>query len=107
MAQTEYKGRHDKLAKVHVIHWESKWLQNGTTMFRRKLKVKILWEFIIQTDHVTEQRHPDVVVLDKRKKMRHLIDIAVSGDIRVASKETEKIQKYQDLARELRKICQV
>ncbi len=28
-------------------------------------------------------------------------------DIRVAKKETEKIQKYQDLARELRKIWQV
>ena len=29
------------------------------------------------------------------------------GDIRVAAKEMDKIQKYQDLARELRKIWQV
>ncbi len=31
----------------------------------------------------------------------------MSGDIRVAKKETEKIQKNQDLARELRKILQM
>ncbi len=39
--------------------------------------------------------------------MCHLIDIAVPGDISVASKEVDKIRKYQDLARELRKIWQV
>ena len=33
--------------------------------------------------------------------MCHLIDIAVPGDSRVASKENEKVQKYQDLAKEL------
>ena len=47
--------------------------------------------------------------------MCHVIDIAVPGDIRVAvlgdlrvaSKEMDKIQKYQNWARELRKIWQV
>ena len=64
--------------------------------------VKILWDFNIQTDHVIEHRRPDVVVLDKHEKMCHLIDIhvAVPGD-RVEVKENEKVQKYQDLAREL------
>ena len=41
-------------------------------------------------------RRPDVVVLDKHDKMCHLIDIAVPGNSRVASKENEKVQKYQD-----------
>ena len=45
--------------------------------------------------------------MDKHEKMCHLIDIAVPGDSRVASKENEKVQKYQDLARELRKLWQV
>ncbi len=39
--------------------------------------------------------------------MCHLIGIAVPGGTRVATKETEKIQKYQDLARELCQIWQV
>ena len=49
----------------------------------------------------------DVVVLDKHEKMCHLIDIAVLGDSKVEAKENEKVQKYQDLARELRKLWQV
>ena len=39
--------------------------------------------------------------------MCHLIDIAVPGDSRVEVKENEKVQKYQDIARELRKLWQV
>ena len=39
--------------------------------------------------------------------MCHLIDIAVPGDSRVEVKENEKVQKYQDLARELRTLWQV
>ena len=45
--------------------------------------------------------------MNKHEKMCHLIDIAVPGDSRVASKENEKVQKYQDLSRELRKLWQV
>ena len=114
-AQTEYKGRHDKLAKV--IHWDlckkygvkvkSKWHDYVPEKVEETDHVKILWDFNIQTDHVIEHRRLDVVVLDKHEKMCHLIDIAVPGDSRVASKENEKVQKYQDLARELRKLWQV
>ena len=36
-------------------------------------RVKILWDFNIQTDHVTEHRRLDVVVLDKHEKMCRVI----------------------------------
>ena len=116
-AQTEYRGRHNKLAKV--IHWDlckkygakvqSKWYDHVPEKVEETDHVKILWDFNIQTDHVIEHRRPDVVVLDKHEKMCHLIDIAVPGDSRVEAKEkeNEKVQKYQDLARELRKLWQV
>ena len=39
--------------------------------------------------------------------MCHHIDIAVPGDSSVASKENEKVQEHQDLARERRKLWQV
>ena len=32
-----------------------------------------------------------------------IIDIAIPGDARVTEKEKEKVEKYQDLAREIRK----
>ena len=65
---------------------------------------KILWDFNIQTDHVINHRRRDVVILDKAKYMCYLIDIAVTGGLRLASKVMEKIQKYQDLTTELCKI---
>ena len=73
-------------------------------------KVSVDWIGSIavhQRNDNNNNNNNNVVVLDKAKKMCHLIDIAVSGDLRVASKEMDKIQKYQDPPRELRKIWQV
>ena len=38
---------------------------------------------------------------------QQIIDVAVSGDAKVELKEKEKIDKYQDLAKELRKLWKV
>jgi len=56
----------------------------------------------IQTDHVIEHRRPDTVVVDKDKKRALLIDIALPADARVEEKEQENMDRYADLARELR-----
>ena len=58
----------------------------------------------VQTDHVIEARHPDMIVVDKVKKTCAIIDFAIPYDSRVNNKEMEKIEKYQNLARELRKL---
>jgi hypothetical protein len=44
-----------------------------------------------------------VVVLKKEKECK-IIDIAVPGDCRIGIKETEKVEKYEELKREIRKI---
>ena len=64
-----------------------------------------MWYFSIQTD-VTEARRPDLVVVDKERSCK-IIDFAVPGDSRIAEKEKYKIEKYQDLERELQKIWNV
>ena len=61
-----------------------------------------MWDFSIQTDHVIEARRPDLVVVDKERSCK-IIDFAVSGDSRIEEKEKDKIEKYQDLGRELQK----
>ena len=48
-----------------------------------------------------------MVVLDKKRKTCKIIDFAVPQDIRIEEKEKEKIEKYQDLRRELQKILNV
>ena len=67
---------------------------------------KILWNFSIQTDHVIAARRPDLVVVDKESSCK-IIDFAVPGDSRIEEKEKDKIEKYQDLGRELQKIWNV
>ena len=63
-----------------------------------------MWDFSIQTDHVIEARRPDMIVIDKETKFSKIIDFAIPYESRVNSKEVEKIEKYQDLAREIKKL---
>ena len=66
-----------------------------------------MWDFIIQTDHVIEARRPDLVAVDKKRRTCKIINFAVSGDSRIKEKDKQKIEKYQDLRRELKKIWNV
>ena len=67
-------------------------------------RVKILWDFNIQTDHVIQHRRSDMVVLYKTERKCHLIDIAVPGGKRIELKEQEKIGNYSELRQEVKKI---
>ena len=62
-----------------------------------------MWDL---TDHVIEARRPDLVVVDKKERNCKIIDFAVPGDSRI-EEEKDKIEKYQDLGRELQKIWNV
>ena len=43
----------------------------------------------------------------KSKKSCHVIDVAIPEDSGVKEKEAEKVEKYQNLARELRRMWEV
>ena len=62
---------------------------------------KILWDFSIQNDYVIEARRPDLVVTEKKRRTCKIIEFAVPGYSRIEEKEKEKIEKYQDIRREL------
>ena len=63
-----------------------------------------MWDFTILTDHVIEDRRPDFFVVNKKRRTCKIIYFAVPGDSKIEVKEKEKIEKYQDLRRELQKI---
>ena len=114
LAQNEYKRRHDNLVKI--VHWKlarkcnfeagDKWYEHEPESVLENEDYKILWDFSLQTDHVIEARRPDLVVVDKEGS-RKIIDFAVPRGSRIEEKEKDKIEKYQDLGRELQKICYV
>ena len=66
--------------------------------------VKLLWDFRIQTDHHLDHNRPDIVVLEKEGRMCFIVNVACPFDTRVAEKEREKIDHYQDLKGEVQKI---
>ena len=66
---------------------------------------KLLWDFSIQTDHRIPTRRPDLIIINKKKKrICKIVDFAVPADHRINLKESQKKDKYLDLARELKKL---
>ena len=65
---------------------------------------KLLWDFNIKTDHLIPARRPDLIIINKRKRICKLVDFAVPAVHRIKLKESEKKDKYIDLARELKKL---
>ena len=115
LAQKEYKRRHDNVAKK--IHWElckknalehkEKWYEHNPEGVAENEGVKLLWDMNIQCDNVIEARRPDIVIIDKKEKSCIIVDTAVPADGRVHEKEREKVEKYQDLRREIGRLWQL
>ena len=97
------------LCRKYGLEIADKWYEQVPGKVWEHENIKILSDFSIQTDHqlVLEHNRPDLVKVDKQQAVCQIIDVAVPGDARVELKETENIDKYQDLARELRKLGKV
>ena len=57
-------------------------------------KIKVLWNFNTQCDHIIEARIPDIVVVRKEDRFCKIIDVTVPADCRINSKESEKKQQH-------------
>ena len=112
MARKEYKRRHDNVARK--VHWDickknglehsGKWYEHAPEGAVENEEIKVLWDINIQCDSLIEVRRPDLIVIDKKEQKGIIIDIAVPADVRVEEKEKEKVEKYQDLKREIRRL---
>ena len=112
MAQREYKHRHDWVGRR--IHWDicrkfgiqasGKWYNHEQENAVENDTCKVLRGFTIQTDHVIEARRSDLILIKKKEKNCIIVDFAIPYDTRIEPKEKEKVDKYQDLKRELQKL---
>ena len=60
-------------------------------------------------DHLISARRPDLRIVNNnnnnnKKRISKIVDFAVSADYRIKLKESEKRDKYLDLAREFKKL---
>ena len=115
LAQKDYKRRHDCVARA--LHWDlcqkhkiettQKWYEHQPKGVVETDTAKILWDFNMQTDNELQARRPDILLHDKSNKICFIIDVAIPGDARVPQKEVEKVEKYNDLRRELQRLWKV
>ena len=56
------------------------------------------------TDREIHHRRPDILIQKKKVRETIIVDMAVPGDSNVLQKETEKYEKYEDQAREIKRI---
>ena len=76
-----------KLWQKFRLVGEVKWYSHKPEIVVENDKVKILWDFNMQTGHVIEHSRPDMVVVYTIERKCHLIDIAVPHGKRVEQKE--------------------
>ena len=57
-------------------------------------------------DHLIPARRSDLIIINKKKEKRtcKIVNFAVPADHRIKQKESEKKDKYLDLARELKEL---
>ena len=55
----------------------------------------------IQSDNMIVERRPDIAIVNKMEEAPIIIDVAIPGDKRIIDKKKEKIEKYQNLKREI------
>ena len=65
---------------------------------------KILWDFATQCDIKTEARRPDIVIIDKTKKEVKIVDVTITGDVRVNKRQVGRMKEYKILKDEIARI---
>ena len=104
LAQREYRRRHDRMGLR--VYWELcgkyglKRSEKVPDPVRTSAdgKVEIRWDQKIVIPKAIEHSRPDVVVIDRASRRWTLIDFAVPFDANVATKEREKVKRYEELA---------
>ena len=66
--------------------------------------MEVLWDINGQCDNVIAARRPDIIVTDNKERERIIINVTVPADESVGEKEMGKVEKYQDLKREIRRL---
>ena len=112
LAQKEYKARrggvdkviHSGMCRKFKFDHTNKWYMHHPAPVVENYSHKLLWDFNIQTDHLIPARRPDLIIINKKKRICKIVDFAVPADHRINLKECAKKDKYFDLARELKRL---
>ena len=91
---------HWKLGEKLNLEKSEKWYLHNPQTVSENVNHKLIWDMNIQCDRIIVERRPDIVIGNKMEKTAIVTDAAIPGDKRIIDKETEKIEKYQNLKRD-------
>ena len=105
-----WKVIHNKLFKKLKFDYTTKSYLYKPEFIPENETHKVVWDLGIQTDHLILARRLELVTKKRKKKRKMKKDILYNGFCRHSGplskiKESEKRDKYLDLATELRKLC--
>ena len=69
-------------------------------------EVTVMWDMKIQTDKEIEHCRPEIVIRCNKCRKCYIVDVACPFDMSVQDMDREKVEKYQDLKQELKRIWQ-
>ena len=100
-----------------MIHWDlgkkckldhtKKWYLHNPESIVENETYKHFWKLDIQTDHLILARIPYQIIIQKKKRICLIVDFEVPANHTVKMNVSEKKDKYQDLARELKKLWNI
>ena len=113
LAANEYLTRHNNLLKILMTAWckENELMGDNEPWYKVKWSqgavlensdVKMSWDFEYSMRKQSTARRPDVSIEYKERKLIQLVDMACPSEKNIQEKMTEKRQKYQQLAFEVR-----
>ena len=113
--QKQYKRKHDNVARR--VHWElckkhglessDRWYEHTPADVVEIDYVELYCDLTIQADLTVAHNRLDIILVEKAIRKWTVIDIAVPGDFNVVRTEDWKVERYQDLAFEVKRIHNV
>ena len=115
LASREFKRSNDNVAKT--VHWKlvekyglerkDKWYGLEPEGTVENSDTKLLSDINILCNHVIEIRRPDIILIIKVEKSCIVIDIAIPEDNKIHQRQKEKVEKYQELKREIERLLKL
>ena len=113
LAGKEYLRRHNRALMVIAVAWAKKYelIDENAVWYKEKWekgkvlendKGKLVWDFEYKMRQSSSARRPDLTLEDKERKRVWICDMACPQESNIEAKVKEKLDKYQQLAFEMR-----
>ncbi|XP_044765520.1 uncharacterized protein LOC123321825 [Coccinella septempunctata] len=113
MAPRDYLDRHNAMAKIYhqqmalklglLQHEIEQHLYCPQTLLQNE-RYRLYWDATMLTDRGVAHNRPDITLFDKQRESCFIIDVTIPADDNVSRAYAEKLNKYGDLAFQLKEL---